>query len=126
MTTFDAIRKAVEKKVVDKTLKITAITLDTENSQVILALDAETDYANLVAGNFATRLYDLDAMGIDPTCTVTVQVYKKSTLAQEKWEKVGEFTKTFGQGETSVTVDVEDNGGAIDPTSGFYMIKVVQ
>ena len=125
-TTFDAIRKAVEKKVVDKTLKITAITLDTAKSQVILAMDAETDYANLVAGNFATRLYDLSAMGIDSTCTVTVQVWKKSTLAQEKWEKVGEFPTTFGRGETEVKVPVKDNGAAVDPTSGFYMIKVVQ
>ena len=108
----------------DKSLKITAITLDTAKSQVILAMDAETDYANLVAGNFASRLYDLDAMGIEST--VTVQVWKKSTLAQENWELVGEFPTTFDKGETEVKVPVKDNGAAVDPTSGFYMIKVVQ
>ena len=123
-TTFDAIRKAVEKKVVDQTLKITAITLDTAKSRVILAIDAETDYANLAAGNFATRLYDLDAMGIKST--VTVKVYKKSTLAQEKWELVGEFEKSFDKGETEVTVDVKDGEGKIDATSGFYKVEVVQ
>ena len=126
-TTFDAIRKAVEKKVVDKTLKITAITLDTAKSQVVLAMDAETDYANLVAGNIATRLYDLDAMGIDSTCTVTVEVYKKATLAQEKWQLVDTVKNVkIGRGAVEVKVDVKDNGGDIDPTSGFYMIKVVQ
>ena len=142
-TTFDAIRKAVEKKIVDKTLKVTAITLDAENNQVILAVDAEVDYANLVAGKFASQLYDLTAMGIDDaTCTVKVKVYKKSTLAQANWELVytcdpadpektpatqlGEKVK-IGKGKAEVTVDVKDKDGKpIDTTSGFYKVEVVQ
>ena len=66
-------------------------------------------------------------MGIDSTCKVTVQVYKKSTLAQEKWELVDTVKDVkIGRGEVEVPVPVKDNGSNIDPTSGFYMIKVVQ
>ena len=123
-TTFGAIRKAIEKKIVDKTLKVTAITLDAENNQVILAIDAELDYANLVSGKFASQLYDLDAMGIDNvTCTVKVKVYKKSTLAQADWELVDEVEKTFGRDKVSVPVEL---GEDIDLTSGFYKVEVVQ
>ena len=117
--TIDAIRSAVEKKIVENSVKITALTFDQENGKVILNVDA--DVAESVAGQMLSKWYTVVP---EDTVTVKVHVYKTENLASAVWPEVSgsPFTKTFGASEQKVEIDL----GGGDYTSGFYKVVIEQ
>ena len=117
--TIDAIRAAVEKKIVKDSVKITALTFDQENGKVILNIDA--DVASSVAGQMLSKWYTVVP---EDTVTVKVHVYKTDNLASAVWPEVegSPFTKSFGASEQKVEVGL----GGGDYTSGFYKVVIEQ
>lgn len=114
-TTIEAIRAAVNAKVQPNSVKITAITFDRANSRVLLTVDAEV--ASNIAGDTITRYYGLD------TATVTVNVYKKTSLAEAGWgDPIKSEVVTLGAASATVPVDL----AGLDTSSGFFKVEVVQ
>ena len=118
-SSIEAIRDAIEKKVVPNTLRITSITLDTTGAKVILGVDA--DVAESIAGRLFGQIYNLTP-GTE-TADVVVKVYKKTSLAQADWELVQTKPVSIGAGEVNVEVDLDE---AVDYTSGYFRVEVEQ
>ena len=114
--TIDAIRAAVEKKIVKSSVKITALTFDQANGKVILSVDAQV--AESVAGAILSKFYTVTS---PDTVTVKVKVYKIESLA-EAWPAEPTVTKTVSFGSEEQEVEVELGAG--DFTSGFFKIEV--
>ena len=118
-TSIDAINAAVQKKIVNGSVKITSMTFDQANGKIELTVDA--DVASSVAGQLLSKWY---TVAPEETVTVKVHVYKTDNLASAVWPEVegSPFTKTFGVSEQSVEVDL----GSGDFTSGFFKVEVEQ
>lgn len=116
---IDDIRAAVQKqmRVQSQSVKITSLSLDQSGKRVILTVDA--DVALSVAGELVANVYGLT--GLATSKDVTVNVYKKNTLAEADWTYVTSKTVKVGQGAQTVEADLN-----LDFKSGFYKVEVVE
>jgi len=112
-SSFDAIRDAVKATVEENSLKVTSLTVT--QGKVTLTVDAEVSCE--IPGLTVSTLYDLK-----PYASVTLKIYRKNTLLDEKWTLETTVTKSFAKGQETVDISVPD----IDFTSGFYKVEVAQ
>ena len=114
--TLTAIRAAIEKNVVAKTLKITSLVVDTDKKKVVMTVNGEVD--DSIAGQILSPVYILPE-----SSTVTLRLYKKNSLVEKEWTKVKDYEVTVSTTlKTTVEVPMPD----VDFSAGFYKIEVVR
>ena len=114
-STIQAIREAVQKKIVPNTVHVKALVVDAANKKVKLSVGGEV--VDSIAGHLLSPIYT-----IPTTATVTISLYTKASLVDVNWIWVKDYTTTVSTTlDTTVEVDIEE-----DLTSGFYKVEVVQ
>ena len=119
--TFDDIRAAIDKNIQPTTVKIVALTLDTDAKQVVLTLDADVSLS--IAGQLVSQVYGIEPGG---DATVTVKVYRKETLMDAEWQPI--YTKAdvkIGAHQPYVVVPLDAVPDA-QMNSGFFKVEVEQ
>ncbi len=114
-STIQAIREAVQKKIVPNTVHVKALVVDAANKKVKLSVGGEV--VDSIAGHLLSPIYT-----IPTTATVTISLYTKASLVDVNWIWVKDYTTTVSTTlDTTVEVDIDE-----DLTSGFYKVEVVQ
>ena len=117
VTSLAEIRAAVEKNIDPNTVRITAMTLDSESRRVLLTVGAKA--VDSIAGLVLSPVY------VIPTTTeVTIKVYRKESLVVKSWGDPVKTVKKTIESNLDAVVPVEL--GDIDFSSGFYKVEVVQ
>lgn len=114
-STIQAIRDAVQKKVVPNTVSVKALVVDAANKKVKLTVGGEV--ADSIAGQILSPIYT-----VPTTAEIKISVYTKSSLVQKDWIWVKDYPVTVSTTlEETIDVAIEE-----DLTSGFYKVEVVQ
>ncbi|MBO7206596.1 MAG: hypothetical protein J6W10_03170, partial [Kiritimatiellae bacterium] len=105
----------VPAKVVDDSVNITSMSIDTDSREVVLGVSAET-----AADKFDSTIASLYALKVPNGATVTVKVYRTPNLAED-WTLASTQTVVISLAGTEIRAPLADD---VDLKSGFFKVEV--